>query len=161
MLVARPTIDEIKQRYTRYSAIRGETEGMEAKLADLKSNETFPAAHSGDGSKRTPGKGDRMERATIRRMEYEETNGPVIAANKKEMRYLVGLVNALSDPMQRMVMRARYLDVEGVEPLRWPDVAQTIYHDDGDAKQLACHRLHGKALKSLQSLMIEEKEGEE
>lgn len=156
-----PTIDEIKKRLSNYSAIRVELDNLEERLERLKSEETLPAMRPGNGSKHTGGTGDRQERAVIRRMEYEERHGPEMEAKRAELRYIEDSINAVADPMERMVLRIRYTESETAKPTPWRDVAIAIYRDDSDAKMLAIYRLLDKAVKSLQKLMLWEKEGEE
>ena len=156
-----PTIDEIKKRLSQYSAIRVELDILEERLKRLKSEEALPPMRQGNGSKHTGGTGDRQERAIIRRMEYEERHGPEMEAKRKEMRYIENSIKAVADPMERMVLRIRYTESETAKPMPWRDVATAIYMDDSDAKMLATYRLLDKALKSLQELMLWEKEGEE
>ncbi len=157
----RPSIDEIKKRLSQYSAIRVELDNLEERLERLKSEETLPPMRPGNGSKPTGGTGDRQERAIIRRMEYEERHGPEIEAKRNELRYIEDSINAVADPMERMVLRIRYTESETAKPTPWRDVAIAIYRDDSDAKMLATYRLLDKALKSLQKIMLWEKEGEE
>ncbi len=156
-----PTIDEIKKRLSQYSAIRVELDKLEERLERLKSEETLPPMRPGNGSKPTGGTGDRQERAIIRRMEYEERNGPEMEAKRNELRYIDESINAVDDPMERMVLRIRYTESETAKPMLWRDVAIAIYNDDSDSKLLATYRLLDKAVKSLQKLMLWEKEGEE
>ena len=157
----RPPIDEIKKRLSNYSAIRVELDNLEERLERLKSEEQLPPMRPGNGSKPTGGTGDRQERAIIRRMEYEERHGPEMEAKRQELRYIEGAINAVADPMERMVLRIRYTDSDTAKPMPWREVAIAIYKDDSDSKMLAIYRLHGRALKSLQSSMLWEKEGEE
>lgn len=156
-----PTIDEIKKRLSQYSAIRVELDKLEERLERLKSEETLPPMRPGNGSKPTGGTGDRQERAIIRRMEYEERHGPEMEAKREELRYIDESINAVDDPMERMVLRIRYTESETAKPMLWRDVAIAIYNDDSDSKLLATYRLLDKAVKSLQKLMLWEKEGEE
>lgn len=154
--MCKPSIDEIKQRLKRYPAIRLETENMISRLEMLKSEETIPPVRQGDGSKRTAGTGDRQERAILRRMEYEERTAPTIAANKQEIKAIDAAVLALSDPLEREVITIHYIEVDGYKPIPWRDVAIAMYGDDAEADVLRVHRLHGKALRSLQEIMQEE-----
>jgi hypothetical protein len=156
-----PSIDEIKKRLSQYSAIRVELGILEERLQRLKSEETLPPMRQGNGSKHTGGTGDRQERAIIRRMEYEERHGPEMAAKRNEMRYIEEAIKGVADPMERMVLRIRYTESETAKPTPWREVATAIYMDDSDSKMLATYRLLDKALKSLQELMLWEKEGEE
>lgn len=85
----------------------------------------------------------------MRRMEFEERNGPTIAANKQEIKTIDRAVAALSDPLERDVIRIHYIEVDTYKPLPWREVAIAMYGEDTDAKLLAVHRLHSKALRSL------------
>lgn len=157
----KPSIDEIKKRLSQYSAIRVELDNLEERLERLKSEEALPPMRPGNGSKPTGGTGDRQERAILRRMEYEERHGPEMEAKRNELRYIEDSINAVADPMERMVLRIRYTESETAKPTPWRDVAIAIYKDDSDSKMLATYRLLDKAVKSLQKLMLWEKEGEE
>ena len=156
----RPSIDDIKKRLSQYSAIRVELDTLEERLERLKSEETLPPMRPNSGSKPTGGTGDRQERSIIRRMEYEERHGPEIDAKRAELRYIEDSINAVADPMERMVLRIRYTGSENAKPMPWRAVAMAIYKDDSDAKMLAIYRLHGKALNSLHSVMLWEETNE-
>ena len=150
----RPSIDEIKQRLSQYSAIRVELDNLLDRLERLKSEESMPAMRPSDGSKSTGGTGDRQERSIIRRMEYEERHRAEIHAKRNELREIECLINSISDPMERMVLRIRYTDSETAKPMPWRAVAMAIYRDDSDAKMLATYRLHSRALNSLQGVIL-------
>lgn len=135
-----------------------EMEKMTARLEVLKSEETIPPLRPGDGSKRTAGTGDRQERAIIRRMEYEQRTAPTIAANKQEIKAIDMAVAAMCDPLEREVITIHYIEVDGYKPLPWREVAIAMYGEDTEAKLLAVHRLHSKALRSLQEILQEEGE---
>lgn len=150
-----PTIDEIKERLKRYPGLRMETDNLLARLEVLKSEETIPPLRPGDGSKRTAGTGDRQERAILRRMEYEERYAPTITANRQEIKAIDRAVAALSDPLERDVIKIHYIEVDSYKPLPWRDVAFAMYGDDTEADILRVHRLHSKALQSLQKILQE------
>ena len=149
----RPSIDEIKKRLSQYSAIRVELANLEERLERLKSEETLPAMRPSNGSKPTGSTGDRQERSIIRRMEYEERHGAEIDAKRDELRYIEDSINAVADPMERMVLRIRYTESETAKPMPWRAVAMAIYKDDSDSKMLAIYRLHSRALNSLQGIL--------
>ena len=149
----RPSIDEIKKRLSQYSAIRVELANLEERLERLKNEETLPAMRPSNGSKPTGGAGDRQERSIIRRMEYEERHGAEIDAKRDELRYIEDSINAVADPMERMVLRIRYTESETAKPMPWRAVAMAIYKDDSDSKMLAIYRLHSRALNSLQGVL--------
>ena len=119
----RPSIDEIKKRLSNYSAIRVELDNLEERLQRLKSEETLPAMRPGNGSKPTGGTGDRLERAILRRMEYEERNGAEMHAKRNELRDIECMINSIPDPMERIVLRIRYTDSENAKPMPWRAVA--------------------------------------
>ena len=150
--MSKPSVDEIKKRLSNYSAIRVELDNLEERLERLKSEEALPPMRPSNGSKPTGGTGDRQERAVIRRMEYEAQHGPEMEAKRAELRDIENLINAVPDPMERMVLRIRYTGSETAKPMPWRDVAMAIYKDDSDSKMLAIYRLHGRALKNLQEL---------
>ena len=152
----RPSTDEIKKRLSQYSAIRVELDILVDRLEHLKSEETMPGMRPGNGSKPTGGTGDRQERSIIRRMEFEERHSVDIAAKQAELRYIEDAIKAVEDPMERMVLRIRYTESENAKPMPWRDVAIAIYKDGSDSKMLAIYRLHGRALNSLQSIMLTE-----
>lgn len=157
-MIQMPTTEEIKERLKRYPGLRMETDNLLARLEILKSEEMLPPMRQGDGSKRTAGTGDRQERAILRRMEFEERNAPTIASNRQEMKAIDRAVAALSDPLERDVIKIHYIEVDAYKPLPWRDVAIAMYGEDGEADLLRVHRLHSKALRSLQEIL--QKEGE-
>ena len=58
----------------------------------------------------------------------------------------------MPDPLEREVLRLRYMDSFGARLVPWIDVALSIYQDDGPASVQACHRLHERALANLQNV---------
>lgn len=75
-------------------------------------------------------------------------NSPLITANDKEIACINAAVHALSDPMEREVLRLRYLDGDGdsYRLMRWREVAIRIYGDDDAKDIISAQRLHDKAL---------------
>ena len=66
----------------------------------------------------------------------------------KEIACINAAVHALSDPMEREVLRLRYLDGDGdsYRLMRWREVAIRIYGDDDAKDIISAQRLHDKAL---------------
>lgn len=83
-----------KQRLASYRALRLEVDNQLDRLARLRNEEQLPAMRESSGAKSTGGNGDRMERAILRRMEYEERITPQIEAAKREM----AAIEAAIDP---------------------------------------------------------------
>lgn len=138
-----------KEILASYVALRLDVEIMEDKLARLRSEETLPPMREGDGSQHTRGTGDRLERATIRRMEYEESHGPKIAAIRRKMQAIEAAVDALRDPLERAVLKIRYLDSENVELVKWADVSVRMFGDDEEKHVKAAQRHHDGAIKKI------------
>lgn len=141
--------EEKKRILASYVALRLDVEIMEDRLARLRSEETLPPMREGDGSQHTRGTGDRLERATIRRMEYEEANGPKIRAGRRTMRAIEDAIDDLHDPLERTVLRLRYLDSDNARLVKWGPVAARLFGDDDERYIKAVHRLHNGALEKI------------
>lgn len=143
------TDQDIKQRLSRYLALRAETENRLERLARLKNAAEIPAMRTGDGSQHTGSSGERMARAVEAYIEYEEQIRPQIEANQLEMAAIRAMVEALQDPMEREVLRLRYLDGENVQSLSWKEVAYKLLGNADEAAQKKARRIHAKAIESL------------
>lgn len=137
-----------KERLMRYRSLRMENENQLERLARMKSGEQFPAMREGDGSQHA-GAGDRLTGAVLRRMEYEERIRPLIEANLQEMHEIEDAINQIGDPMEREVLRLRYIDGEYWRQLPWGEVALQIYGDNDERCLVATYRLHSRALNSI------------
>lgn len=138
-----------KKRLANYISLRMEIENQLDRLARMKNQEKIPAIKVGDGSQHTGSAGDRMARAIIRRMEYEERVLPQIEAAQAEMEAIEDAINDMDDPMEREVLRLRYIDGENCRHMNWRDVALQIFGNDDERHMLATYRLHGRALQNL------------
>lgn len=140
-----------KSQLLRYLALRAENENRLERLARMRSAAELPPMAEGDGSMHTNSSGDRMARAVENCMEYEEQIRPLIASNTAEMQRIEQAVDALDDPLEREVIRLRYMDSSNCRQNLWHDVAVQLYGDD-DAKYLhAVMRLHELAIQHLAS----------
>lgn len=137
-----------KERLMRYRSLRMENENQLERLARMKSGEQFPATRAGDGSQHA-GAGDRLTGAVLRRMEYEERIRPLIEANLREMGEIEAAIGRIQDPMEREVLRLRYLDGACWRPMPWGEVALRIYGDNDDKHLRATYRLYSRALSSM------------
>lgn len=138
-----------KQRLKNYVYVRREVENQLERLARMKNEEQIPAIRPGDGSKKNKGGGDRLERAIIRRLEYEEQALPQIEAAQEEMETVRAAIDSLEDPLEREVLRLRYIDGEYCRMMPWREVAVIIYGSDDEKYIQATFRLHGRALKRI------------
>lgn len=139
----------MRDRLQRYAALRLENENRLERLARLKADAELPAQRDADGSAHSGSSGDRMARAVERYMEYERQVRPILAANRCEMDAVRAAVEALDDPMEREVLRLRYLDTNGCRLMRWRDVAFAIYGDDDEPMVRSCMRLYARAMDKL------------
>ena len=138
-----------KQRLASYRALRLEVDNQLDRLARLRNEEQLPAMRESSGAKSTGGNGDRMERAILRRMEYEERVLPQIEAAKREMAAIEAAIDHVEDPLERECLRLRYISGDGCRMMPWKDVAVAIYGDDDDKYILSIFRIHGRALQSI------------
>lgn len=145
-----------KERLLNYPKLKSEVERLCERIARMKSSEKFRSMTEGDGSQHQPGRGDQLERAILRRMDYEEKMEPVISTNRREMEAVERAINSLADPMERDVLRVRYIEGEFYKPLPWRDVALSLYHNDEEKHLQAVYRLHQRALRSIREVETDE-----
>lgn len=138
-----------KQRLSSYVSLKMEIENQMERLARMKNEAKIPAIRQGDGSQHTPGSGDRMERAILRYMDYEERMTPKIEAIQAEMDEIEAAIDAVADPLEREILRLRYIDGEFCRLMPWKDVALRMFGDNDERHILAAYRLHGQALVSI------------
>lgn len=138
-----------KQRLASYVSLRFEIENQLERLERLKNEAKIPAVRQGDGSQHTPGSGDRMERAVIRYLEYEERISPQIESIRAEMQAIEDAISSLPDPLEREILRLRYIDGEFCRLMPWKEVSLRLFGDNDERHILAAYRLHGRALMSI------------
>lgn len=140
------------EQLEQYARLKMEVQINEERILEAFNSTQIPAMKQGDGSQRTAGSGDRQESATLRYMELKDRLQPQIDANKAQMRRIEDAISSLSDPMQREVLRIRYTDTTGWEPMKWRLVALRMYGDDDDKNITAANRIFRKARESLEGL---------
>ena len=140
-----------KERLASYISLRLEVDNQLERLARMRNDEKIPAMRESDGSQHSPGSGDRMERAIIRRMEYEDRVMPQIEAALAEMETIEQAIYAVADPMEREVLRLRYMEGNYIRHMPWRDVALKLFGDDDKRHMVATYRLHTRALNNITS----------
>ena len=135
-----------KDRLSKYISIKKENENRLERLARLKSSAELPPMREADGSQHSGSSGDRMARAVEAYMEYQEQIGPILEANCREMAAIEQAVAALADPLEREVLRLRYMDGEHCRLLSWREVAERMYGTCERRHVDSALRLHIKAL---------------
>lgn len=138
-----------KERLLSYISLRMEIENQLERLERLKNEAKIPAIRRDDGLPGDKCKHGKMERAIIRAMEYEEAIGPMIDANRLEMQAIEDAIDSLPDPMEREILRLRYIDGDFCRHMPWKDVALNLFGGNDERHILATYRLHGKALVSI------------
>ena len=140
---------EPKERLSQYLSLRTEIEIRLERLERLKNEELLPGRRDDDGAQHTAPAGDRLERAIIRRMEYEARVLPEIEQRRREMKGIEEAINSLPDPMERLVLQLRYTESESCRPIAWREISRRIFGGDSHSCLLATYRLHSKALESM------------
>lgn len=135
-----------KERLARYISLRKENENRLERLARMKSSAELPPMRDADGSQHSGSSGDRMARAVEAYLEYQEQIAPLLAANQREMAAIEQSVAALADPLEREVLRLRYMDGEHCRLLSWREVAWKMLGEADDAAVYRVRRLHDRAI---------------
>jgi hypothetical protein len=138
-----------KERLEKYISLRMEVDNQLDRLARMRSEERLPAVAMGGESKKTGATKDRLERAVLRRMEYEERVLPQIEAAQAEMEAIEDAIDALEDPLERDVLRCRYIDGNYHRHTKWREVARIVLGDDDENRQRMAFRIHEKALQNI------------
>ena len=138
-----------KQRLATYVSLKMEIENQMERLARMKNEAKIPAIRQGDGSQHATGAGDRMERAILQYMEYEERIMPQIKDIQAEMEEIEAAIDSVPDSLEREILRLRYIDGEHCRMMPWKDVALWMFGDNDERHILAAYRLHGRALVSI------------
>ena len=138
-----------KDRLSKYISIKKENENRLERLARLKSSAELPPMREADGSQHSGSSGDRMARAVEAYMEYQEQIGPILEANCREMAAIEQAVAALADPLEREVLRLRYMDGDRCRLLSWQEVAWSIYTEADEAAVKRVIRIHNRAFLNL------------
>ena len=137
-----------KQRLSMYALIRTEIDNQLEWLARMKNNELLPAPATGTGGGRS-GVSDRMANAINRRLDLDVRVLPQIEAGLAELEAIEAAIDALDNPLEREVLRLRYIHTTTCAALPWEKIALKIYGDDTSANVKAALRLHGAALANI------------
>ena len=141
-----------KDDLLKYVPLKREIENRMEYLARMKTHEFYPEAKETDGSQHTGTASDANAKAIEHRLEYEESIAPIIAQSRAEVERIERAVAALENPMEREIIRLRYLDPQFCRLPRWNDISIRIYGDDEEKYIRACARIHRLALQNLESL---------
>lgn len=141
---------QAKKQLMRYSRLKKENENRAETLARMKAAAQFTPSVEPDGSQHTAGDGQRMARAIEDYVEYEERITPQLEKNRAEMLRIEQAVAQLPDPLEREVLRLRYLDGDAWRLPKWRDVAMKIYGSDERKYLDAVLKIHQTALLQME-----------
>ena len=138
-------------RLTNYVYLQTEYYNQIDRLARLENDTQLPSRQESDGSQASLLKKSRIEAAVIRKTQKEKRIKERIAEIETEMNAIEDAVDALADPLQKEVLRLRYLDGVNCRHMRWEEVAAKIYEGEDPASKLVqIWRIHGHALQALE-----------
>ena len=78
---------------------------------------------------------------------------PQVEAAMAEMQVIEDAIRSLPNPMEREVLRLRYMEGTCLRHLPWRDVALRLFGDDDDSHMMATYRLHTLALQKISEKM--------
>ena len=138
-----------KEQLQSYVGLRLEAENITERLARLRAEAQLPPMRNSDGSQHTPGAADRLARSVEALLEYEQRTAPRLARIRAQLAAIEAAVDALPDPLEREVLRLRYLDAEFCRLTRWGPIAVRMYGDDEEKHLKAVQRLHLSAIEHV------------
>lgn len=141
-----------KTRLMSYVYLKMEYNNQIERLIKLENSAQLPAMGESDGSQRSILKTSRVENAVVRLVSQGEKIKQRIDEIYTELMEIEDAIDSLSDPMQKEVLRLRYIDCENCRHTKWNDVAVKIYGCDSDKHKMAVWRIHGHALQELSKL---------
>ena len=126
------TRDEAKTRLERYTGLRLEVRIRLERLATLQQMDRERPSLCGSRSE-----------------EYAREIAPIVQANRREMAEIEAAVAALPDPLERAVLRLRYMETRMACLMPWKEASERLYHENGKTTVQRATRLHAQALSHL------------
>lgn len=96
--------------------------------------------------------GDQLGTAVIRWLDLAERLRPSIEANITQMKEIEDSIDNLSDPLEREILRMRYLEGEYRRLTPWKIIAIKIYGGDEEKHMRSVQRLHKRAIEHIEEL---------
>ena len=95
--------------------------------------------------------------------EYARAIAPIVQANRREMAEIEAAVAALPDPLEREVLRLRYLEFskdprtgkKSVRHITWKEIGRIVYGDGGKSGQKSAQRHLERAISYLATIWPE------
>lgn len=139
----------VAETLSQYKQLQFENENILERIARMKAREEYPAEHEADGSQCTATAGERMALAIESRISYEKSTAQRLADNRTAMHRIESAINALESPLEREVLRLRYLDGSYNRLSKWSEVAFSLYGNSEEKDVKAALRLHNAAVRHL------------
>lgn len=137
------------ERLRNYIPLKLEVLDQLERIARMKSAEQIPPMRENTGGGYTPGTGDNLERAILNRLAYQDKIAPEVNSTLDFLESIRAAIDKLPDPMDRMILRLRYIDMEDCRQMKWKEIAFRIYKDDDASHVRAAQRLHDKAVAEI------------
>lgn len=145
-----------EKRLLNYLGLRVENERREEVLTRLVSRAAFAPAVASDGSQHSGVNKDKLENAVLRYADEADEIRALIIGNNREMREIREAINSLADPMERELLRLRYIDAVGADTgfsrMTWPEIAEKIYGGREERHMAAVYRLRVRALQNIKQI---------
>ena len=140
------TRDDAKTRLERYTGLRLEVRIRLERLATLQQMDRERPSPCGSRSE-----------------EYAREIAPIVQANRREMAEIEAAVAALPDPLEREVLRLRYLEFskdprtgkKSVRHITWKEIGRIVYGDGGKSGQKSAQRHLERAISYLATIWPE------
>ena len=133
-----------KERLRHYTYLIKEIEAQKERLAQIKASLLHPKPSIGDGMPRSNYAADRMATAIANMIALEEAIMENIIKAQKEAMAIEKAIQTLEAPIDRELMRLKYLD-----GLTWEEVAERL----GRSRQWVTV-LHGRILQKLKNTCL-------
>lgn len=140
-----------KDALENYLFLKMEVENQLERIARAKNNTLIPALKESDGSQHFSDGVDRLGNTVVKWLELEDRLMPSIMEKIAEMQQIECAIESLKNPLEREVLRLRYLDGTGCRHMGWKDVAVNLYGDNDEAQLQAVFRLHRKAIHNFEN----------
>lgn len=131
--------EQIKQKLHSYNGAREECKQIDNQLKELETAVTSPRIQAMDGMPRGSGGGDAMTSIVAELVQLEEKYKDKLHRLHTAMAEVEDLIGSLDDPVERQVLRCRY-----IEGLIWEEVCVKLAYSWRQT-----HRIHGAALDKL------------
>jgi DNA-directed RNA polymerase specialized sigma subunit len=137
--------EQIKQKLHSYNGAREECKQIDGQIAQIRTTMESPRIQAMDGMPRGSGGGDAMASIVAELIHLEEKYRDKLHRLHTAMSEVEDLIGSLDDPVERQVLRCRYID-----GLIWEEVCVKLNYSWSQT-----HRIHGGALDKLVEAEIE------